>query len=48
MKIDLVGIIVLLKEFAHQRRSRPQVILTGGLAVQHYGMKDRATVDVDS
>ncbi len=44
--IDLGGIIALLKEFAHQKRSRLQVILTCGLAAQYYGMKDRATVDI--
>lgn len=47
-QVDLERILSLLKEFAHGKGSRLRVILVGALALQHYGMRDRATIDLDA
>jgi len=47
-QVDLKKILSLLKIFAKERENRIEVILLGGLALQHYGMQDRATIDVDA
>lgn len=47
-QVNLEKIIDLLKEFASSRRTSLHIILVGGLAVQYYGMEDRATVDFDA
>ena len=46
-QVDLEHVITLLKQFTRERKSRLEIILLGGLALQYYGMKDRATIDVD-
>lgn len=47
-QVNLGKIIGLLKEFTSSRRSSLHIILVGGLAVQYYGMEERATVDFDA
>ena len=47
-QVDLDRVISLLKEFAHQKKGRLRLILVGALALQHYGMRDRATFDLDA
>jgi len=46
--IDLEKILELLKEFVWTRRERLEITLLGGLAVQYYGMENRATIDIDA
>lgn len=47
-QVDLERVITLLKEFAHREKGRLRLILVGALALQHYGMRDRATFDLDA
>ncbi|TAJ98474.1 MAG: hypothetical protein EPO39_18180 [Candidatus Manganitrophaceae bacterium] len=47
-QVDLDRVISLLKEFAHQKKGRLRLILVGALALQYYGMRDRATIDLDA
>lgn len=47
-QVDREKIIELLKEFAWTRRKSLEIILLGGLAVQYYGMENRATIDIDA
>lgn len=47
-QIDLDRVIALLKEFAHHKKERLRLILVGALALQHYGLRDRATFDLDA
>ena len=47
-QVKLENILALLKEFTQKKRRRTEIILLGGLALHHYGMKDRATIDVDA
>lgn len=47
-QVDLERVLSLLKEFAHQNKGRLRVILVSALALQHYGMFDRATIDLDA
>lgn len=47
-QVDLDRVIELLKEFAHLKKGRLQLILVGALALQHYGMRERATFDLDA
>lgn len=47
-QVDLERVIALLKDFAHQKKGRLRLILVGALALQHYGMRDRATFDLDA
>ena len=47
-QVELKRVIELLKEFTRADKNRLQVILLGGLALQYYGMKNRATVDIDA
>ncbi len=46
--LNLKKIIKILKDFAHEKKTFLEVLLVGGLALHHYGMRDRATVDVDA
>jgi hypothetical protein len=48
LQVSLEKIIGLLKEFAWQRKSDLQIILLGALALQYYGLEDRATADIDA
>ena len=48
LQVSLEKIIGLLKEFAWQRKSNLQITLLGALALHYYGMKDRATADIDA
>ena len=48
LPVALERVIELLREFAGSRKTSLQILLLGGLALQHYGMKDRATIDVDA
>jgi hypothetical protein len=45
--VDLKQVIALLSQYTLERKSRLEIILLGGLALQYYGMQDRATVDLD-
>jgi len=47
-QVDLERVLSLLKEFAHARKRPLRVILVGALALQHYGLHDRATIDLDA
>ncbi len=47
-QVELDRVIELLKEFTRADKNRLQVILLGGLALQYYGMENRATVDIDA
>lgn len=47
-QVDLTGIIGLLKEFTKEKKTRLEITLLGGLALQYYGMRDRATIDIDA
>lgn len=47
-QVDLTRIVVLLREFTQERKTRLEITLLGGLALQYYGMEDRATVDIDA
>lgn len=47
-QVNLEKIIDFLKEFAWSRKNSLQIILVGGLAVQYYGMGERATIDIDA
>ncbi len=46
--LDPERIISILKEFANSRRKPLQILLIGGLALYFYGMRDRATLDIDA
>jgi hypothetical protein len=46
--VALERVIALLKEFSQKRRQPLEVLLVGGLALQHYGMQGRVTVDLDA
>ena len=46
--VALDHVIALLKEFTSERQRPLEMILLGGLALQHYGNRDRITVDVDA
>ena len=46
--IEIEKIKGLLREFTAERKCRLHVILIGGLAVQYYGIQDRATIDIDA
>lgn len=46
--VEIKKIVELLKEFAATRKGKLRVTLLGGLALQYYGMQDRATIDVDA
>lgn len=45
IKIDTLK--TLLREYVTQHQHTVELILIGGLALQAYGVSDRATVDVD-
>lgn len=47
-QLSLENIIEILKEFTRETNTSLCVILVGGLALQYYGMKDRATIDIDA
>lgn len=47
-QLNLNNIIELLKDYTNKKNSFLDVLLVGGLALHHYGMKDRATVDLDA
>lgn len=47
-QLSLENIIGILKEFVREKDAALHIILVGGLALQHYGMKDRATIDIDA
>ena len=47
-QVDLDQSIALLNAFVKETKRPLEVILIGGLAVQYYGLKDRATVDIDA
>lgn len=46
--LTLKSFIKLLKEFTRTKGTNLEIILVGGLALYHYGMKDRITVDIDA
>ena len=46
--VDLNKIIVLLREYSQKQKTVTKLIIVGGLALQHYGLKDRHTYDVDA
>ena len=46
--LELDPTITLLQAFVKETERSLELILLGGLAVQHYGLKDRATVDIDA
>lgn len=48
LPIDLEKIVELFKEFAWTKRKSLEITLLGGLAVQYYGMGNRATLDIDA
>lgn len=47
-QVNLKKIIGLLEEFAKEGKAKSEIILTGGLALQYYGKKERKTIDVDA
>ncbi|MFQ5900060.1 MAG: DUF6036 family nucleotidyltransferase [Thermodesulfobacteriota bacterium] len=47
-QLDFEKIIELLKEFTEDKKEPLEVILIGGLALHYYGMKNRATIDIDA
>lgn len=47
-QLSLENIIGILKEFVREKGAALYIILVGGLALQHYGMKDRSTIDIDA
>lgn len=47
-QLNLEDILNILKEFTIQRNSFLEIIFVGGLSLHYYGMKDRATVDIDA
>lgn len=47
-RLELDHIIELLRNFARENKSALDVLLVGGLALHHYGMKERSTVDLDA
>ena len=47
-QVDLDQTIALLKAFVKETKCPLEVTLLGGLAVQYYGLKDRATIDIDA
>ena len=47
-QVDLKNVLALLKEFKQKKGRKVELILLGGLALHHYGMKGRATIDVDA
>ncbi|MBI4715051.1 MAG: hypothetical protein HY760_03790 [Nitrospirae bacterium] len=46
--IELDRVVDLLKMFALEKGKSLRVTLLGGLALQYYGMENRATVDLDA
>ena len=48
LRVELEAVIAHLKEFAWGERKSLEIILIGGIAIQYYGMKDRATIDIDA
>lgn len=46
-KLNLNYIVGLLKEFS-QKNKPLEVILIGGLSMEYYGLKERATIDIDA
>ncbi len=47
-QLDLKKIIELLKEFTTERKDALEIILIGGLALHHYGMENKKTVDIEA
>lgn len=47
-QVDLERVIEILKEFAWTMEKSLEIILLGGLALQYYGMENRATIDIDA
>lgn len=47
-QLDIEKIIELLGKFTEENKKALEIILIGGLALQHYGLKERATVDIDA
>ncbi len=47
-QLDLEKLIELLREFTEESKHTLEIILIGGLALHHYGLKERATVDIDA
>lgn len=46
--VNLNKIIRLLKEFCQKDKTKLEIILVGGIALEYYGMKERATLDIDA
>lgn len=46
--LTLERVIETLKEFTKANNADIEIILIGGLALHHYGLKDRATIDIDA
>lgn len=47
-QVNLKRILILLDEFTQKTKNKLEVLLTGGLALEYYGMKKRVTVDLDA
>jgi len=48
LHLDLTEIVELLKEFTREKNKALGIILIGGLALHHYGLRERKTVDIDA
>lgn len=46
--LTLERVIETLKEFTKANNADIELILIGGLALHYYGLKDRATIDIDA
>ncbi len=47
-QLDLDSVIHTLKAFSNREKKSLQMILLGGLALHHYGMEERSTIDIDA
>lgn len=47
-RLTLEKVIETLREFTAAENKNLDIILIGGLALHHYGLKDRATIDIDA
>lgn len=47
-QVNLEDIIQILNEYTGKTKKPLELILIGGLALQYYGMKERATIDIDA
>lgn len=47
-QLNLKNVIEILKNYVNKENLSLEVLLVGGLALHHYGMKNRATIDIDA